>query len=82
MNQDAALDKWIEEDMRNVPCVMPVDEVGEYMCREAWFAAVRHTLEHVASELRARAEECYATDLLIAKDALREQACRVLKMEP
>ena len=58
MNQDEALQKWIEEDMCNVPCAMPVDEAGEYMCREAWFAAVKHTLEHVTSELRKKSHEC------------------------
>ena len=57
MKQDAALEKWIEEDMRDVPCAMPVDEAGEYMCRAAWFAAVKHTLAFVADELRISLEE-------------------------
>ena len=51
MKQDAALDKWIEDDMRDVPCVLPADEASEYMCREAWHAAVKHTLEFVVNEL-------------------------------
>ena len=57
MSKDAALEKWIEEDMRDVPCAMPVDEAGEYMCRAAWFAAVKHTLAFVAEEYRRRGDD-------------------------
>ena len=51
MSKGAALDKWIEDDMRDVPCAMPVDEAGEYMCRAAWHAGVKHTLEHIAGKI-------------------------------
>ena len=57
MNDNDALDKWIEDDMRDVPCVMPVDEASEYMCRAAWFAAVKHTLAFVAEEYRRRGDD-------------------------
>ena len=72
MNQDEALEQWIEDDMRNVPCAMPVDEAGEYMCRAAWYAAVKHTLEHVAEELRRQHGDC----------DLEDCAAFVLKMKP
>ena len=57
MKQDEALEKWIEDDMRDVPCAMPVDEAGEYMCRAAWYAAVKLTLAFVAAEYRRRGDD-------------------------
>ena len=84
MNQGEALEKWIEEDMRNVPCVMPVDEAGEYMCREAWYAAVKHTLEFVAEELREKGSRVHEPGSLDDRDApvVRYIATVVLKMKP
>ena len=88
MSKHAALQDWLD-DRLPLNGELPLDSEsqrlmyeGRYLARAAWHAAVKHTLKHVASELRACAVEHYSTDLVIAKDALREQACRVLKMKP
>ena len=82
MSNDAALEKWIEDDMRDVPCVMPVDEVGEYMCRAAWRAAVKHTLAFVAGELNTRAEKQRSRGTVLVRQYLRKLAGIVLQMKP
>ena len=50
MKQDEALDKWIEGEI-------PISRDSEGMARDAWHAAVKHTLEHVAVELSWRTDE-------------------------
>ena len=79
MKQNKALEKWIEEDMCNVPCAMPVDEAGEYMCRAAWYAATKHTLAFVVGEVNKDADE-----MADVRDAELERglALRIAKMEP
>ena len=85
MKQDEALERWIDEDMCDVPCAMPVDEAGEYMCREAWHAAVKHTLEQVAAQLGKEAELLDAAGGKVrgkASSYVRILAADILQMKP
>ena len=80
--KDEALEKWIEGDMRDVPCAMPVDEAGEYMCRAAWYAATKHTLEYVQGEMLKTASE-YAERGARSQSGLFADLARcVAKMKP
>ena len=78
MSNDAALEKWIEDDMRDVPCAMPVDEAGEYMCRAAWYAAVKHTLAHVAAKFIDQAGDATTREARF----VREWGNLILNMKP
>ena len=82
MSKDEALEQWIVEDMCDVPCALPVDEAGEYMCRAAWFAAVRHTLEYVAGELNKRANVTAGLELERVANVMRNLAVDIANMKP
>ena len=76
MNQDAALDKWLEAEL-------PVASFNTRLAVcAAWHAAVKHTLEHVAGELNSRAEKQYSTGTVNVRSYLRKLAGLVLKMKP
>ena len=52
MKQDAALDEWLEAEL-------PVASFNTRLAVcAAWHAAVKHTLEHVAGELRKKSIPC------------------------
>ena len=78
---DEALEKWIEAEL---PPKMPL-EFTERMVRAAWHAAVKHTLEHVASELSKdakRLESHGERGLDRPVGYMRAMATDILKMKP
>ena len=58
MNKHAALQNWLDDRLPLNGELSPDSESqrlmyeGRYLARAAWHAAVKHTLEHVATELR------------------------------
>lgn len=73
MSKDEALEEWLEAH-----CGVGYD-LPEIAAREAWHAAVKHTLAHVAGEVNKDADEM-ADD----RDAELERglAIRISKMNP
>ena len=85
MSKDGALEKWLVSEtgyrrtMRHSPRVA---DDAEAVAREAWHAAVKHTLEFVAGELNTRAEKQSSIGTVLVRQYLRKLAGIVLKMKP
>jgi hypothetical protein len=78
MSQDEALEKWLNDDFHSLPCGM----TKAYMCREAWHAAVKHTLAFVAGEVVKGAHEVPGYDSRCMFRERRELKAAILQMKP